>query len=103
MEQPKSWPEIKGLLQGWPEELPTEMLFRALDAQGAPVGEGFLIRVTDDGIDLSQLPNVARENFLIGGLPDELGNRVRPTTNPKGFVTALLRQASRRWHIEIVL
>lgn len=103
MEQPKSSPEIQDLLREWPEDLPTEMLFRSLDAEGAPFGEGFLIRVTDQGIDLSQLPDVVRENFAIGGLPDELGNRVRPTTKPKEFVTALLRQASRRWHIEIIV
>lgn len=103
MERPRFEPEIKNLLKGWPEELPTKVLFRALDAEGAPEGEGFLIVVTDTGIDLSQLPPAARDNFRVGGLPDELGNRVRPESKPKEFMTALLRQSSRRWHIEIVL
>ena len=90
------------LLETWPEHLPTKVLYRFIDGDGAPYGDGFEIVVTDEGIDLSGLPEEVQQNLNVGGLPDEFGNRARPKSEPVKFMTSLIRNASRRWHIEFV-
>ena len=79
--------------------VPKAVFCREIDHEGRPTGEPVLVRVSPNGgIDLSGLEAKRRAMFE-GGLPGRMGQGVVYPHDGMRFMEAIVRYASRRWHV----
>lgn len=88
-------------LDEWPENLPKSLKYFKVDGDYEKMGEGFEIHVRTDGIHFIGFPKELGETVASGAY-NRLGNIVRPSSDPVGYIIALIQREPMRYRLEII-